>query len=91
MTSVAVHFDEEFYENPYIFDGFKLVTPAADGAAPSHQVQAMGYRRRPQRFCLLGREGTPGGCSLLFILQRDSCLPLHFLFTVYEVFFGDSP
>ena len=35
MTSVAVHFDEEFYENPYTFDGFRLVTPTADGAAPS--------------------------------------------------------
>ena len=35
MSSVTVHFDEEFFENPYTFDGFRFVTPAAEGAAPS--------------------------------------------------------
>lgn len=30
-TSLAVHFDEEFYENPYMFDGFRFATPAAEG------------------------------------------------------------
>ncbi|KIM62298.1 hypothetical protein SCLCIDRAFT_9140 [Scleroderma citrinum Foug A] len=43
MTSVAVHFDEEFYENPYTFDGFRLVTPTADGAAPSAARQLLTF------------------------------------------------
>ncbi|KAL4070373.1 cytochrome P450 [Scleroderma citrinum] len=34
-TSLAVHFDDEFYENPYTFDGFRFASPATEGGGPS--------------------------------------------------------
>ncbi|KAL4070372.1 cytochrome P450 [Scleroderma citrinum] len=33
-TPFAVHFDDEFYENPYTFDGFRFASPAPEGVAP---------------------------------------------------------